>query len=87
MAREWTDEDVERWIELIKREDPQLWDRYIEGEKTHHAIEPDDGDAMDRLAHRKLFPDASPGSLGTLTGLLRAKVRAELNLKWPYSKR
>ena len=84
MARQWTEQEIESWIELIKGEDPQLWDRYIEGEKTNHSIDPDDGDAMDRLAHSKLFPDATPGDLAMLTGLLRGRVRAELDLKWPY---
>jgi len=83
MTREWTDHDVDRWIGLIKREDPQLWDRYIAGEKATRSVDIEDSDAMRRLARRHLFPDATPGSLGTLTGLLRDKIWAELNLKWP----
>lgn len=83
MPKRWTDENVEQTIHLIKTEDPQLWKRYLTGEKEHHHVDEDNSLAMYRLARSRLFPDATLGDLGTLLFEIRVKVRSELGLEWP----
>ena len=83
MARQWTEEEICRTIELIKREDPLLWERYIDGEKTNHCVDPEDWAAMERLAYRPLFQEVEARELGGLVFEIRKKIRSELKLEWP----
>jgi len=83
MARQWTENEINRAIEVIRSQDPALWTRYIQREKSENRVDSDDSRDMTRLIRKHLHPDVEIDEITFLKLGIRNKIRAELNLVWP----
>jgi len=81
-VRQWTDDEVNRLIETLKIERPEMWEAYVGGETKFNAVNPKIVQWLLATSNR-LFPGHTLSDVTVLVGRVRDIVRDRLGLEWP----